>query len=305
MAIRPYRFTLPKVSGQEAQLLKALGEFLPLHVVREQIVTNIQQSLTKHVNADVALSFEGVAIREIDALSNELPQPCVVAVIGLPPHQGKILLQIDTHLAGLLIHRLLGSEADAHVELHPLTETEQGVLQYLLMQVLAEVHAACGTAERAHFRFERFCIRGEDVAAQASSRDACGVLTWSVRWGDAVGFVRVIFPRPFVNAAMLKPLPMPKDCHAAESAYLLERLQRFGWIRTTLWVEGGVAELNAEEMAGLEMGDVILFDQSALSLQGKQVAGEVIVHVGNAQDAGLRGEIIAGKRLGIRVIGIE
>ena len=67
-----------------------------------------------------------------------LPECPVLVVLGLAPIGKKAVVHIDSHIASLVIGKLLGGGESAPEELKPLTETEQGVLQYLIIASLME-----------------------------------------------------------------------------------------------------------------------------------------------------------------------
>lgn len=305
MSIQPFRFSLQQVSTDALRVLAALHEFLPLHTQRAQVVDAIRQALRKHLDQEVGLRLEHVQTERGGEWIKQMPSRPVIAVFSQSPQFSRCLMQIDPLLAGVCINRLLGGDATAALELHPPTETEQGVLQYLLMQALGALHTACGSAERVHFRFERFCLRPEEIAPVINHQESCAVLSWRVTVAENVGVCRLIIPKAFADAALLTPLGPSKSLQAAERDYLLQRFRNFDWLRTTLWIEGGWSELSAEEMTGLERGDVILLDQSTLSLSGKTVTGAVTLHVGADRERGLHGTIVPGKRFGVKLTSIN
>lgn len=302
MAIQPFRFSLQHVSADALRVLSALHAFLPLHLQRAQIVDAIRATLAKPLDQPVELQLERVETARGGEWIAQLPPRCVVAVLSQSPHASRCLMLIDPLLAGALVNRLLGGDATAALELHPPTETEQGVLQYVLMQALSALHATCGAAERVHFRFERFCLRPEEVAPVLEPQEPCAVLSWRVTVADTVGICRIVIPRVFADAALRTPVGPSTEIRAAERDYVMQRFRSFDWLRTTLWIEGGWSELSAEEMAGLERGDVVLLDQSTLSLSGKHVTGAVTLHVGADRGRGLHGTIVPGKRFGVKLV---
>ncbi|MBI2346369.1 MAG: hypothetical protein HYV03_05710, partial [Deltaproteobacteria bacterium] len=304
MTVRPFRFALKQVTADEIRLLKTLHQFLPLQCTRSRLTEAVADVLAKHLGGPARVTLERARTLPFDEWAGTLERLCTVAVIDLPPHTGRIFCRIDASLAAVAVERLLGGEPELPVGTHPLTETEQGVLQYLLMAVLAAAHSSCGGAPRLHFRFERLLVRPDEVAAIGGS-ELCGLCDYRVQAGEVSGIVQLAIPGPFAEAALAEPLRLPHDLNSAEAAYLARRLGAFSWVRSTLWVEGGGCELTADELAGLEPGDVVLFDHSGLRLGDGAVNGEVTLRVGPGRTGGLRGRIVPGERFGVKLVGIE
>lgn len=306
--IQPFQWSLPTVTQTEVDLLRAIRRFLPHPTRRAEVITHLESTLTRHLGHPVTLRRERVTTCTGETWVRDLPDQGVIAVVGCKPFPQKLLCHIDRRLVALAIHQLLRGagvpsvteRTAGELELHPPTETEQGVLQYLLLQCFAALHAVCGGAARAHFRFERFCLRREEVGQLLPGAEPCGVLTWRVAWGAHTGFVELCIPKPFATQALLESLPVTEP---EERAALRRRWQRFDWVRTTLWIEGGMSELTPAELTGLEPGDVVLFDECGVRLSAKGIRGEVVVRLGAHRTLGVRGKVCEDPSLKVELVG--
>lgn len=293
---KPFHWSLKKVSSDSVRILNSIWSYLPPGKTRDDFAGAINNILDKHIGMKGEIELESAESVDFGAWAKRLPLNCVVAVLGLSPAKGKAFLHIDPKLADLFIGRLLGGEA-VTTGLHPITEAEQGVLQYLLMQVLSGFHTVCGKSQRAQFRFERFAVSPSAVGQLGNPGDVCGALTWSLCVGETSGYVQALFPRSFVDSAMTEP--------QGKEGHQLARLRSFSWISSTMWIEGGMCELTPDDMNGLEAGDVVLFDQSGLSMRGRRIGGEVILRVGSDREKGIRAKIVNAKDGGVKLVQFE
>jgi flagellar motor switch protein FliM len=220
-----------------------------------------------------------------------LSDPSIVVVIGMTPLSSKILIHVDHVIAHYIIDRLLAGSGDIAPEVRLITDAESGVLQYLCMQILLHVHAICGRDERVHFRFEKILQRTENIVPFVPARDEGVVMTVRLGFGDHLGFVRILFPAPFVAEAMVAPIAVTPG--SAEQTHLLSRLAAFGDMKASVWAEAGVVTVHPNELRGLEVGDVILLDESDVRLKGNMPEGEVRLRVGDGQHGSVRARIRA------------
>lgn len=306
MVVSPFKWKgLRKVSSREAGLTRALFEFLPLTDARGQIDVAIRKTFMKHLGQEVLYFLDAVGEDKFGTFLDKLSDPSIIVVIGLKPIEKKAFIHIDHDLAYLIIDRLLGGSGSISSEKRPLTETEQGVLQYLIMQLMAEVHKLCGASPRVHFRFEKFAFTSKEIVNLASPEDILSVITFKFSCFDSSGFVRLIFPDAFTEAAFLdEGAHFDIKRRPDEAKYFLKQVERYGFIKTSLWAEGGRTTLSPVEIRDLEPGDVILLEESDLILKGKAVGGDAILRVGRGESGGIRSRIKkSGKKLVVEVKG--
>jgi flagellar motor switch protein FliM len=271
---------LKKVSAHEVELVRALYEFLPATDIRDKFDLAIRKSLIKHLGQDLRYFLSSCEMKFFNEFSATLPEQPLLTVMGLTPIEKKALIQIDHHIANLVINKLL-SGSTTMSDLKPLTETEQGVLQYLIMQVLSQVYRSAGSEPRVHFRFEKFIFDPTEAKEIIGSKQRVCILTVEINLFDQSGFVRLIFPDPFLEE-MLHLAPGAGRTKK-ERAYFGRQLKKWGFIKTSAWAEAGSSLLSPVEIKDLEAGDVILFDETDLNKVGKKIAGNVQLHFGGLE----------------------
>lgn len=287
--IKPFKLdNIKKITRHEVDLIHALYEFLPATDIRDKLHVAIRKTLMKHLGQDLRYYLSSVEKMEFGQFAAALPQTPLLMVLGLTPIPRKAIVQIDFNIANLAINKLLGA-GDAPIdEAKPLTETEQGVLQYLIMQVLSQIHQLAGAESRVHFRFEKFAFDQKEILGLAKAKEGVYILNIEISISGRSGFVKLVFPHPFLEDILVMP-------HGAgntkkEREYFGRQLEKWNFVKASLWAEAGTSLLSPIEIRDLESGDVVLFDDTSLKFSGKKIGGKVLLHFGDGP-AGVEAEI--------------
>lgn len=305
MNIKPFHFKLSKVSGAEQRVLSALFDFLPKTGMREKFHEAIHEALEKHLGLETHYLLESVNQDTFDSFLERLPDTTVLVVLGMAPRQGKIILEIDEHLAALFIEKLLGGSAETMPTPRPLSDTEQGVLQYLILQVLAHLHHLCGGDARLHFRFEKFVFSPKGLKGIVSPNEPVSGLTVKMTVGNHGGFVKLVFPSPVIEQQYLNVVAKG-EARPAEKAYLMDRLEELSFVAVPLWAEVGHTTVTTGDMKNLEVGDVVVFDATQISLSEGVPQGRAILCAGEGRHGGFVTEIsVAPKKVQCRIVDVK
>lgn len=292
--MKPFKLdNIKKVTREEIELVRALYEYLPATEVRDRFHVAVRRALMKHLGQDIRYYLSQVTRKPFINFVNDLPQSPVLLVLGLTPIEKKAFVYIDHRIASVLISKLLGSSGVGMGELRPLTETEQGVLQYLVMQVLSQIHSATGREARVHFRFEKFIFEGNKLLDLIAAKDNVCTLTVEVGMFDQSGFVKLVFPDPFLTEAL--EVSGGAGSTKRERKFFGQQLARMGFMKTSMWAEAGRSELAPYEIKDLELGDVVLFDETGLELADKKLSGEVVLHFGPDIESGVKSDVSTEK----------
>ncbi len=305
MSVQPFRFKLKKVSAAEQRVLSALFDFLPKTGMRDKFGSSVREALSKHLGVEADYFLESVVQGDFSGFLEKMPDPAVLVVLGMAPREGKVVLEIDDHLAALLIEKLLGGTAETPPAPKPLSDTEQGVLQYLILQVLAHIYRICGNDARLHFRFERFVFTPKGLKGQVPDDEAVSAFTVKMTVGKHSGFVRLYMPSPLVEQQYLN-VPMKGETRDGERAFILERLGEFAHLTVPLWADAGFTTVSATELNNLEEGDVVLFDSTELMLTNTGPAGRVVLRTGEGRHGGFVSEVtVVPKKIHCKIVGVK
>jgi flagellar motor switch protein FliM len=302
MSVKPIKWTnLRKMTGEEIRLTESIYNLLPDTSARNELGFEIRKMLYKHLGEKSYFYLDSVATETFNSFLGSIPEGALLATISVEPSATRFIVHIDNNLAFLLIDRLLGGNTEPSVENRPLSETEQGVLQYFLMQVLAQIWKTFGAAAKLHFRFERFYFDIRDIAKFANPKDNAVNLSFKVGLGDLAGFVKIIIPDSAVNK--INPSILVQKS-SFEYDYFIEKLHNYEYFRTPIWADGGRATISARELTMLEEGDVIIFDETGISFNDGKPSGEVDLKVGRGEEGFLKASITAEKnKLKCKIIG--
>lgn len=296
MTVKPYHFKLDKVSSRQQQLLDAVMSFLPKTGLRESFSKGIDEAMEKHVGELASYQLEAVSEMSHQAYCNQLPAKPLVAVLGCVPVDRKAYLEIDDVIVQVVLERLLGGSLEGTELPRALTDTEQGVLQYLLLQLLAHVYRLCGKEARVHFRFDRFVLDARDMEELARADEEVVLLTFRIEIGDRAGFAKLVLPNPLVESAFLD-VSAPGQKREEELVHDLNSLRRFENFRVALWAEAGRTTLKPDELGQLERDDVILFDETDIALgEDKSLGGRALLRLGMGRHGGFLAGISTDKQ---------
>jgi flagellar motor switch protein FliM len=290
MAVTPYRPKLKRVSRKRLALLEAIYAYLPEGELREQVIVGIRGALAGELGEGFDLRLETVRQETMETFVAKLPQHPVAMFLRVEPHDERLILEIDPMLGIMAVEKMLGGHIESIPEIRALSETEQGVLEYLIAKALASIHERCGRNARVHLRFDRFAESHDPIRKLAEADAEVAVLTFRATLGRHAGFVRLAFTDPFVEQA-LQGTGSAEGATPRERAILRERLARFAFVKVPLWVEAGGTVLLPADLRQLEEGDVILFEKGDLRLSEAAGSGNAILRVGEGLRAGVEVEV--------------
>ena len=287
MSIQPFRFHLAKLSRADQQVIDGLHQFLPATQTEQSLGRAITDVFDRLIGEKARWTLEQLETVSGKDFYSRLPDPCIVAALSLPPVSHKAFLRIDLQLAIRLIDKLLGGEGETPSEIRPLTDTEQGVLEYFLLQVIAAVHTAFGKKQRCYFRLEQTVMHPQNLERMVETGAKLCLLTYRMTVLGESAVVQLALPHPFVVDGLLKDLP--GDIVSGTQESLRKQLRHFAGFKTDLWGEVGSAEVSMKDLSHLESGDVVLFDQTGLNVSSGHWSGDVILKVGDGEHGGFVG----------------
>ncbi|MBT3182532.1 MAG: hypothetical protein HN337_08515 [Deltaproteobacteria bacterium] len=294
--MKPYKLKLKKVSSHEQALLSAIYEYLPATGVKEQVVDGIKQAINRHVGQQCNIYLEAMHQESYSEYASKIPQSTVLAVFGMTPLNKKAVCEIDPLLAIALIERLLGGNPSMNLQIRDLSDTEQGVLQYLILQILSSIYRSCGNSARVHFRFDRFASNEMGLRDLIEKDDGVAILVFRVEVGRHSGFVRLAFPDPFIEESFLNVESL-SESRVDERKYELDLISRYNFIRVPIWAEVGSLTLMPAELSSIEEGDIVLLDESYVRLADGKVKGHAIIRFGDGENGGLDSELSIEKNV--------
>ena len=261
MRQRPYtRFAwtnLPKVPASEMSLMSRVQGVLPAdpHAAAVAVAERVQQ-LLEH---PCVIKLTHVFFTRPAELRKLVPEPSFLAQLALAPHVPRGILDVELALAHALIDQLLGGGAGEAVVLRPLTDIEEGVLSYMMLEGFKAL-APSMDPERPKLRVES-ALRGvDDALAMLDPDDPLVVLQYVFSVGEvASGYFRLFLPSAAVDA--VQPSPQSADQKLRRQKLFETHAERLSLVKDTLRAEIAHCELSALDLRGLGPGDVVLVEE--------------------------------------------
>lgn len=278
MSIQPYRFQLAKLSSKQLQLEQALFSLLG----SDDVSSVLQKSFEKFAQIHPHFHLETWRTETGTEAASKFSDQSISLVISLPNRKLPFVLELDFSTARQLIEHTLGGREMNEISGTALTEIEQGVLQYLVLQILAELNDASGG--RKTLQLQRM-LATREAAAFLPDDDLFVALTFRLHERGLNHFVRCLFPHRLL-AEELAQQPI-----SARPSFSKKELQNFQFIYTDLWAEAGETALSVSEIQQLEPGDVLLFDQSRVEWHAGKIQGEICLRVGLGEHGTLQGKL--------------
>ncbi len=287
-AWKPFRFThLEKVSKRHAQLLRNLEWMLPTVRSTGEVSSTVRRRLQEMLDEPVSLQTEYVHVVPLAKLRRYVGEPTFLAVLAPQPNRTRGLLEVELGLAHRAIDLLLGGAGEA-VALRPLTDIEEGVMTYVILETLKALAPALDPS-LPKLRIEGFVRGFEDAASLVGEDESLCVVQLKAVFGQHAGYVRL-----FVPEGVLATANPPADAEvrrarrASDAAANAARLQS---VKVELRAEIGRVEISAGDLAQLRERDVVLVE--ALSCRpDKGEGGTARLRLGRGQVGHLDAELL-------------
>lgn len=285
---RPFVFSgLERVSKRHAQLVKNLEWMLPNVRSSGEVSSGVRQRLKEMLEEECSLQADYVHVVPMSQLQHYVGDTTFLAVLTPAPNKTRGLLEVELGLAHHAIDMLLGGSGDA-VALRPLTDLEEGVMTYLIIETLKALSPSLDPA-LPKLRIEGVVRGFEDIRGLIPDHENLTVVQFKAVFGGHAGYVRLVIPEDVLSTA--NP---PTDAgvrRARRRSDAEAHLSRLRNVKTWVRAEIGTVEISATDLAQISERDVVLVD--ALSCRPDQgEGGTAKLKVGSGRAGHLDAEIV-------------
>lgn len=273
---KPYRFTgLPKIGRAEALLVERLEWLMPSALLTGAGV-GLKQRLKEILEADFSFMVDHVDVLKPRELKRLVSPPTFLGILAPAPHKTRGLLEIELGLAHATVDSMLGGAGEV-TALRPLTDIEEGVLSYLVLEVLKTL-APNMEPGLPRLRLEGVAKNPDEAIAQFADEPL--VLVWQLKamLGQQAGFVRLFIPGTVIG--MTNPPADGPERRARRRAQTRANLARLRGVKTWLRAEIGKAEISTADLSSVDRGDVVLIDE-VTARPDKDEGGTARLKIGN------------------------
>ena len=301
-AWRPFKFSnLEKVSKRHAQLVKNLEWMLPSVRSTGEVSNSVRKRLQEMLEEPVSLQAEYVHVVPMSQLQHYIGETTFLAVLAPQPNKTRGLLEVELGLAHHAIDMLLGGAGEA-VALRPLTDIEEGVMTYVIIETLKAL-APSVDPSIPKLRIEGVVRGFEEIQGLIPETENLAIVQLKAVFGSHSGYVRLVIPEEVLSTA--NPPADAAVRRARRAADAEAHLSRLRNVKTWVRAEIGNVEISATELSQLRERDVVLVD--ALTCRPDQgQGGTAKLRVGYGRAGHLDAEILSeGGRFRAKVTGIN
>lgn len=296
--IKPYTFAgVPQLSSHDLEIENALLNFLPFALSESELKKKLEDFLAHQFNVKSSIQRERMSETTVAQFVQSIPDSAssLVALIGAQPVDSKAFVWIDAVLASSLIQKTLGADDGFPTEIKELTSIEEGVLQYLILKILAEIYHLYEDSTPLHFRLESLIQSKKGLNPYQKDETPTVILKYRVQVGKTIGFVVLALPHPFVETHFLSQDPTTQPLRPQSYQEALKKIDRMAYAKSQLWIELGMVSLTVSEKNQLEKGDVILLDETHSEWSDGKLAGNVLVRVGEGKEGGFLAQLVSSE----------
>lgn len=288
-SIRPFKFVgLPKLSREQVAWRESLTTYFTQRPFTPEFREQLQTMLSQELKSQVQLGESTLKSATRAEIASFLPKHACVVVLNLAPANQKLLVEIDPQLAALSIERLLGGQAPSAKLQRALTEIEEGVLSYIVLQIISQFHQGWVGGKELGLSFDRFAGQLSDLQSVIDAENDFQVMTVQVGFDQQLGYVRLLFPQSLIQQRFGASVPQ-SGATALELDYMRQGLNALGETSVVARVQAANIDISAEDVSRLEAGDIIVLENHELALSPSGITGRVFVKIGDGNNGGLRG----------------
>lgn len=255
---RPYLFgQLPKVSRAEVTLLSRLEWIAPLAEPHKGLPGALAERFQDLFDQPVRLRLDTVLAMRTRDLKRVIPESTVLCILAPSPQRTRVLLELDLVLAHAAVDLLLGG-AGEQIAARPLTDIEEGVVGYVVLEML-KVLGPTLEPGLPRFNLQGFAHSADEALAVLGEETHTIAVQFKAALGQKTGWVRAFLPASLLSAAL--PPADSEELRERRLQGFKSAVHRFAHVRSSLWAQIGFAEILESDLLGLRHGDVVLLDE--------------------------------------------
>lgn len=269
-----------------------------VHLLHETFIRNLTTSLAGYLREHVSPSLISLEQISYGEFLGALESPTCLAYVSLRPFEGAMLIEIGRPFVFACVELLLGGGiGDVQNPARKLTDIEKDLMHNLLRVFLADFREAWRSVADIHFEVQSLADEPHGLRVLTAA-EAVVAVSIEVKLGSVASMINMAIPSIFVKRLRDKFERLqsaqqsdPRRADEARMAALLRPVQ----VEVEARVDGGT--MSVDDLAGLEVGDVLMFDVPVDRPIGVHVNGEPLFFGHIAADAGRMRCAITADRL--------
>lgn len=298
---KPFKWgSLEKVTRLQGQLVRRLEWMMPNVTATGEVSQTVKKRLHELLEEEVNLTADYVHVVPTRNLRRYIGDPTFLAVLAPQPNKTRGFLEVELGLAHVAIDMLLGGAGEA-ISLRPLTDIEEGVMTYVILETLKAL-APSVDPSLPKLRLEGVCRNFEEAVQLVGDEQHLAVVQLKAVFGTHTGYIRVFIPQAVLSLANPPPDAAVRKARRASDA--VAHVKRLSAVKTWLRAEIGTVQISALELSQIRERDVVLVD-NLTAQPHKGEGGTAKLKVGAGQNGWLDAEVVVEKnRYQAKVTGV-
>jgi flagellar motor switch protein FliM len=229
-----------------------------IYALKQKFLHRIVSSLSAYLRSGVTAQFLGVDHLPYSEFLRSLPSPTCVVSMGMRPHEGNAVLELNPSLIFPIIEILLGGNGkEAPAANREITEIEQNVLDGVFRIILQALAEAWKDVLPVTLTLDSV---GKEARLLHAPHEPMVAMSFEIRLEDSAGRMNLAVPTEILTMQSeddAQSAPRKTEATEAEQVRMLELLSES---KLTLEAQLEGPTLRVRELLDLKVGDVLTFD---------------------------------------------
>lgn len=264
---KKYDFKSPKKLAKD--------QLKTLQIIHENFSRTLNTFLSGYLRTYVQTEVLSVEELSYYEFSNSIVNPAILSIIDFYPLSGQIIIDISSTIAFTLIDRILGGQGKGMQESRSFTEIEITLIKNIVKQLTDLMINPWENVIELEPKLEKIETNSQ-FAQIISPNETTALITLNLKIGETEGFLNICIPHIVIEPILPKLSTkfwfsnISKQVTEMDKCVLEKRLVNSS---VNVNVELGYTYITVKEFLGLQLGDVIILDNSA--------SKELEINIGN------------------------
>lgn len=231
-----------------------------LESIHEQFARMLSATLSSNMRMviDVDLAFCDQIVYQDFVLS--LANPGTTYSFTLEPHGGQAILAFGNELIMAIVDRAFGGQGRGFTgDARALTQIEVNIINKLVTRIFADLEATWEPVARVEVT-EVALESNPEFIQIASPQDGVLVVAFETNARSAMGLVHICYPLSTLDPLLPRLGPQPQGRERRDPDHLQRQQRALGKMMIPIQVEVARGSLPLDELADLQVGDVVMLD---------------------------------------------
>lgn len=233
-----------------------------------RIHENFARLLTTYFSAQLR-TYVQISVASTDQIPYEefirsIPKMTILNVFEVPPLDGRIIFEINPHIAYAMLDRVLGGQGHSMNKVENLTEIETRIMTQLFERAVENLREAWSTIADIETVITDFEVNPQFLQT-VSPNETVVVISFNTVIGDTTGMINICIPHVVLEPMIpklsvrywMQPNTKPKS--SEETQFITKRINKTDM---EIVAELGETTITINELLNMDVGDVIVLNKN-------------------------------------------